>query len=153
VLFFLRKRLEREAAKRAKRVAADERRRAIAAERAAQLGAAKPRRAPAKRPSVRAPKPTATRSRAAGVRRAHPPPAGAAKALPPQGVVRACHVRLLPPWDAVNEPHQSPNSDRHLDDRLEDGSWRTPHCKGRGWPLAQVCPRLGCRDRREAIWP
>jgi hypothetical protein len=81
------------------------------------------------------------------------PPRVPRRRVPPQGVVRASHVRLLPSWGAVNAPHQSPNSDRHLDDRLEEGSWRTPHCKGRGWPLAQVCPRLGCRDRREAIWP
>jgi hypothetical protein len=116
------KRLEREAAKRAKRAAADERRRAIAAERAAQLGATKPRRAPAARSSVRAPRATATRSRAAGAHRAHPPPAGAAKvraaprggARKPRAVVTAVGCSD----HATSEPQQRSSSQRSARGRL-----------------------------------
>ena len=117
-----RKRLEKEAANRAKRTAADERRRAVAAERAAQLGAAKPRRAPAARSSIRAPKAKATRSRAAGARRTHPPPAGAAKmraaprggARKPRAVTTAvgCSER------ATSEPQQRSSSRRSARGRL-----------------------------------
>jgi hypothetical protein len=138
-----RKRLEKEAAKRAKRVAADERRRAIAAERAAQLGAAKPRRAPAKRTSVRAPKPTATRSRAAGVRRAHPPPAGAAKARAaprggarkPRAVIAAvgCSER------ATSEPQQRSSSRRSARGRLVAQA----SLQGEGMALGTGVPATG----------